>query len=219
MMHKFRDDLLLVLLLLLAGGCAQRDQGTAEKPGGQAREGTGMRAADQSPLVAVATVRGQGDSPIQGTVTFTQEGAEVTVVAHIEGAPPGLHGFHVHENGDCSTPDFSSAGQHFNPTGAPHGGPADMSHHAGDLGNIQIDSGGIGHLESKSHALTVAAGPNAVVGRAVILHERADDLKTQPGGDAGGRIACGVIMLRAPSQAAPDPPTVTPILYARAPAD
>ena len=129
-----------------------------------------------------------------GWATFTERSTGgVAVVVHIENAPPGIHGLHVHEKGDCSAPDASSAGGHFNPGGDPHAGPTEMHRHAGDLGNITIEANGTGHLELVTDLLTVRPGPNSVVGRAVVFHEKADDLKTQPTGNAGGRFGCGVI--------------------------
>ncbi len=143
---------------------------------------------------ASATIEPRSGSTVTGTATFTElpDGA-VKVVVNIENAPPGTHGLHIHEKGDCSAPDGTSAGGHFNPTSMPHAGPMAKEHHAGDLGNIQIGADGKGHLEIESSMLTVKPGPNSVVGRSVIFHEKADDLTTQPTGNAGGRLACGVI--------------------------
>jgi Cu-Zn family superoxide dismutase len=143
--------------------------------------------------VARASLESRSGSTATGTATFTEVSTGgVRVVVEIAGAPPGVHGLHVHEKGDCSAPDASSAGSHFNPGGAPHAGPADAMRHAGDLGNIEIKGNGKGRLELTTDLLTVRPGPNSVVGRAVIFHEKADDLKSQPTGDAGGRLACGV---------------------------
>ena len=111
----------------------------------------------------------------------------------IENATPGVHGLHIHEKGDCSAPDASSAGAHFNAAGNPHAGPTEMHRHAGDLGNITIEANGTGHMELVTDLLTVKPGPNSVVGKAVIFHEKADDLQTQPTGNAGGRLGCGVV--------------------------
>ena len=97
--------------------------------------------------------------------------------------------------GDCSSADFKSAGGHFNPTDMPHGAPSDAERHAGDLGNVEVAEDGTAHHEMTSSVLTVSAGAASVVGRGVILHEKADDLVSQPTGAAGGRIACGVIEL------------------------
>jgi Cu-Zn family superoxide dismutase len=143
---------------------------------------------------AKATIEPRSDSTATGTATFTELPAGgVRVVIHMEKAPPGTHGLHVHEKGDCSDPKAASAGGHFNPGGMPHAGPMEMKRHAGDLGNIEIKPDGTGDLTITSDMLTVKPGPNSVVGRAVVFHEKNDDLKTQPTGNAGGRFGCGVI--------------------------
>lgn len=143
---------------------------------------------------ARATIEPRSDSTATGTATFTElSTGGVRAVIHVEKAPPGTHGLHIHEKGDCSDPKAASAGGHFNPGGMPHSGPMDMKRHAGDLGNIEIKQDGTGDLTITSDMLTVKPGPNSVVGRAVVFHEKADDLKTQPTGNAGGRFGCGVI--------------------------
>jgi Cu-Zn family superoxide dismutase len=120
----------------------------------------------------------------------------VRVVADVAGvSPPGNHGFHIHENGKCERDpgkDFTTAGGHFNPAGVPHACPDAASHHAGDLGNIVINADGTGHVDVTTSALSLS-GASSVVGRAVILHASPDDCATQPTGNAGGRLACGVI--------------------------
>ena len=146
-------------------------------------------------LAAKATLMPREGGTVAGEVTFTEQNGAVAIVAHITGAPAGTHGFHLHEAGDCSSADFKSAGGHFNPTDMPHGAPTDMERHAGDLGNVEVAEDGTAHVEQTSSMITVAAGPSSVVGRGVILHEKADDLVSQPTGAAGGRIACGVIEL------------------------
>ena len=144
---------------------------------------------------ATAELKGKDGSTISGKVTFKETAQGVAVVADVAGIPAGasMRGFHVHEVGDCTPPDFTSAGSHFNPTGAPHGARGATEHHAGDFGNIDVKADGTAHLELASTSITVAPGPNSVVGRAVILHEKGDDLLTQPTGNAGGRVACGVV--------------------------
>jgi superoxide dismutase, Cu-Zn family len=143
---------------------------------------------------ATSMIESRSGSKVTGKATFTelaQGGTKAEV--WIENATPGVHGLHIHEKGDCSAPDASSAGAHFNPTGNPHAGPMDLKHHNGDFGNITIGPDGKGHLELTSDMLTVKPGPNSVVGKSVVFHEKADDLKSQPSGDAGGRLGCGVI--------------------------
>ena len=154
----------------------------------------GALAAADKPASASARLESRSGSTVTGTATSTElPGGGVKAVVHVEKAPPGTHGLHIHEKGDCSDPEAKSAGGHFNPTSMPHAGPMDAQHHAGDLGNIEIKADGTGDLEITCPMLTVKAGPNSVVGKAVIFHEKADDLKTQPTGNAGGRLACGVI--------------------------
>ena len=127
-------------------------------------------------------------------MVFTQEGDKVHVVADVAGVEPaGKHGFHLHQTGDCSAPDFTSAGGHFNPANTPHGCPGDEIRHAGDFGNIEIQPDGTGTLDITTDLLTVDDGPNGVIGKAVILHEGTDDCTTQPTGNAGARLACGVV--------------------------
>ena len=147
-----------------------------------------------SPTQATATIEAKSGSQVTGMATFTEVATGgVKVVVHIEQAAPGTHGLHIHEKGDCSAPDAASAGAHFNPAGNPHASPTDKARHNGDLGNIEIGPDGKGHLELTDDLLTVKPGPTSVVGRAIIFHEKADDFKTQPTGNAGGRLGCGVI--------------------------
>ena len=141
---------------------------------------------------AVADLAPTAGNSARGTVTFTQKDETVLVVAKVSGLTPGNHGFHIHEKGDCSAPDAMSAGGHFNPTKMAHGGPTDQMRHSGDLGNLVADEQGIAKLEWVDPMMKLS-GPNSIIGHAVIVHAKEDDLKTQPTGNAGGREACGVI--------------------------
>ncbi len=132
-----------------------------------------------------------------GTVTFTKTDDAVQVVADVTGLTPGEHGFHIHEFGDCSATDATSAGGHFNPTHKPHGAPDAAERHVGDLGNLEADASGKAHLEWKDKVMKLT-GEDSIVGHAMIVHQKADDLKTQPTGNAGGRVACGVIGVAKP---------------------
>lgn len=171
------DTKLLLPILLIAGACATASD-TVEGPR------------------AVATLEGRSGSNASGIVTFTElADGSVQIRADLTNVPPGLHGFHVHETGDCSAPDASSAGGHFNPGNDPHAGPDAARSHAGDLGNVQASSSGRASTEMVTSGLTVAPGARSVVGKAVVLHADADDLQSQPSGDAGARIACGVVSL------------------------
>jgi Cu-Zn family superoxide dismutase len=141
---------------------------------------------------AVAVLVPTSGNNVHGTITFTQQGDKVHVVGDIEGLAPGTHGFHIHECGDCSAPDGTSAGGHFNPANHSHGAPADANRHVGDLGNITADSAGKAHIDITDATLSLD-GANSIIGRGVIVHAVADDLKTQPTGNAGARVACGVV--------------------------
>ena len=131
-------------------------------------------------------------SAVRGVVDFYETAKGVRVVATVSGLTPGLHGFHIHEKGDCSAPDATSAGPHFNPGGMKHGGPGDAMRHAGDFGNITANAAGIAKFEALDHHITFD-GANSILGRGVIVHASADDLSGQPAGNAGARQACGVI--------------------------
>ena len=148
-------------------------------------------ASAEDATKAIAVLSSASGSKVTGTVIFTKSGDGVQVVANVTGLSPGNHGFHVHEFGDCSAPDAASAGGHFNPTKDPHAGHDADKRHMGDLGNIEADASGKARLEMTDKKMKL----DSIIGKAVIVHEKADDLKTQPTGDAGGRVACGVIGL------------------------
>ncbi len=152
------------------------------------------RSADQAAPVtkALAVLSPIQGSKVQGLVSFSKERDGVKVEASIQGLTPGLHGFHIHEYGDCSSPDANSAGGHFNPGDMPHGGPTAEKHHAGDLGNLQADASGNARLTLVVSKLSLE-GPVSIVGRGVVVHAQADDFSTQPTGASGARVACGVI--------------------------
>src|SRR5438876_2051809 len=130
---------------------------------------------------------------VSGTVTFTPVTDGVQVHAEIAGLTPGKHGFHVHEFGDCSAADASSAGAHFNPTNQPHAAPDATARHVGDMGNIEAETSGAAKLDYLDHHMSLANDDRSILGRSVVVHAKADDLKSQPAGDSGARIACGVI--------------------------
>ena len=149
---------------------------------------------------AVAVLHATAGNKCQGTVRFTQDGDSVKVVADIKGLVPGQkHAFHIHQFGDCSSSDGMSAGGHYNPENHQHGLPEAENRHAGDLGNLQADNDGKAHYEITVKNISVAGLKNPIVGRGVIVHAKVDD-GSQPVGNAGARIACGVIGVANPGK-------------------
>lgn len=141
---------------------------------------------------AIAVLTPTEGNNVKGTVTFSKTGDGIKVIADIEGLTPGKHGIHIHQYGDCSAPDAESAGGHFNPSDVQHAGPDTQMRHVGDFGNITADSNGKAHLEMTDKLITFD-GKSSIIGHAVIIHAKEDDLKSQPSGNAGPRVACGVI--------------------------
>jgi Cu-Zn family superoxide dismutase len=161
----------LVVTILILGACAHAKRPTA--------------------MANLAPTSGQ---TAKGTVHFSDVGdGNVEVVVDLTGVPPGIHGFHIHEKGDCGN-NAQNAGGHFNPTGMVHGAPDAVSHHAGDFGNVTADANGEVHTRFTTHSISLTQGfSTSALGHAVVLHEKADDLISQPSGNAGGRIACGIV--------------------------
>jgi Cu-Zn family superoxide dismutase len=145
------------------------------------------------PLKAIAVLYPTEGNKVSGTVTFTEVADGVQVQVEITGLTPGKHGFHVHEFGDCSAVDASSAGAHFNPTDQPHAAPDAEARHVGDMGNVEADASGTAKLDYLDHNMSLAHGQESIIGRSVVVHAKEDDLKSQPTGDSGARVACGVI--------------------------
>lgn len=136
------------------------------------------------------------DGKTVGTATLTQTAAGVQVVISAEGLIPGPHGFHVHAVGTCTAPDFTSAGGHFNPDGKQHGLQNPAGAHVGDMPNLVADAAGKASVTAVAQRATLAAGATSLFdtdGSAVVIHANADDDKTDPTGNAGGRVACGVV--------------------------
>jgi Cu-Zn family superoxide dismutase len=180
MKFNFVSNAVLCGIAISFAGCASNSESSSGLFGHKLRPAA---------IAVLSPAQGQN---VSGQVSFREETEGVRVVADIKGLTPGKHGFHIHEKGDCSAPDFSSAGGHFNPTGMKHGSPTDPEHHMGDFGNITANEQGEARFERVVNWLSFK-GTNSFVGKAVIVLEKADDLQSQPSGNAGGRIACGVI--------------------------
>ena len=145
----------------------------------------------QSATAILAPTKGNS---VSGTVNFTQKGNMVLVEAKLSGLKPnGTNGIHVHEKGNCSAADASSAGAHFNPSSSQHGGPSGATRHGGDLGNLKADANGYAQMSIEVDGISLGTEPNSITGRAVIVHAGTDDFKTQPSGNSGARVACGLI--------------------------
>jgi Cu-Zn family superoxide dismutase len=193
---RIASTLSLVALVGLAA-CASKGPAPAPAP-------TPVPAPSASPQVkvtepyfgrtkaAVATLSPAASGAVSGIVTFSGSSTSVDVHVLASGLMPGsIHGFHVHETGNCASPDFMSAGGHFNPTAKPHG-PQDGPHHAGDMPSLVADPTGKIDTRFTLEGVTIG-GEQGFVGHAVVLHASADNFDAQPTGNSGARIACGVI--------------------------
>ena len=162
-----RSTAVILLMLVTLGGCETFKEGPT----------------------AVAQLDVPGGSTVWGKVSFVEVGGKVTVRADVRGLRPSAQfGFHVHEKGHCNAP-----GQHFNPAGKPHGHYRVAERHDGDLINLQSDAEGNAVYAFETNLLTVTAGPTSVVGRTIVIDTDPDDYRTQPTGNSGGAIACGII--------------------------
>jgi Cu-Zn family superoxide dismutase len=150
------------------------------------------------PATARVSLTSAAGSAVKGDLTLSSEGVAVLIRGEITGLAPGKeHGFHVHEVGACALPDFASAGDHFNPTKDPHGGPKSKSRHLGDMPNAKADDSGRATIDFRVEGATLIdkdGGPNEILGKALVVHAMPDDYKTQPSGGSGARVACGVIL-------------------------
>lgn len=169
----------LAIGALALAGCAMLDGGTGAGP------------------IARTQLQPTAGNTASGWVQFEQRGQKVLVTAEVRGLKPDAeHGFHVHEKPDCSAPDAMSAGGHFNPGGKPHAHHGKSDRHAGDMPNLRANAQGVASYRWESDLLTVTAGPNSVASRSVVVHRDPDDYSSQPAGNSGPRLACGVVALR-----------------------
>jgi Cu-Zn family superoxide dismutase len=205
-----------IAVLLAAGGCERdRDRmpvttGSPEtEPGGAAPPTTGEEKPDEgttqraenledvmTALAQAADARALMESSEQenrGTLYLLDEGDDVVIIGLVKDLEPGVHAIHIHENGDCTAPDFTSAGEHFNPTNAPHAAPFQEQKHLGDLGNLITNEKGMAVFGFRMSGVPLDQSPTSILGKAFVIHEKADDFITQSAGGSAGRVACGVI--------------------------
>lgn len=184
------------IILSAVTGCNQSEppkrQTTEVSPApATAKTPVAAKANPKDVIEAITVLHPTEGNNTQGTVRFTQVDNGVKIVAELEGLTPGKHGFHIHELGDCSAADGTSAGGHFNPEGKPHSGPDAAVRHVGDLGNIVADDDGKARYERTDKVIALS-GEHDIIGLSIIVHAGEDDLTSQPTGAAGGRVACGV---------------------------
>ena len=175
---KIGIEATVVAAALALAGCAHSNDGVDRK----------------ERLHAQAILEPKSGSTVGGQAVFLTRGNEVAMELEVTNAPAGIHAVHLHQVGDCSADDASSAGDHWNPASAPHGHLDHGQAHMGDIGNLIVDETGHGTLRMSTAAWSAGSGTNSdVVGRAIVVHAGEDDFQSQPAGNAGGRIACGVI--------------------------
>jgi len=184
------STLALAAAAAVLAGCA-----STATPAGTATATAAPAPAKSTASRATVNLSPASASLVSGTLTLVPMGDGVHITGEVGGLKPGdTRGFHIHEKGDCSAADASSAGGHFNPGAQAHGRSGHGAHHAGDTDNIVADARGVARIDAHVGGVTLGGGAaNDIAGRAVIVHAAADDYTTQPTGNAGARVACGVI--------------------------
>ena len=183
--------LLFLMMILFLSAC-----NTGSKQGEENAEGQQEEQSQDEQLTATAIMEPASGSNVQGEVKFTEENdGEIRIEVSVENLTPGEHAVHLHENGDCSAADASSAGGHWNPTMKPHGKREQGgTFHKGDIDNMKVGDDGKGTLKLTVEGWSIGGADSTnIVGKSVIIHAQADDFTSQPSGNAGGRVSCGVI--------------------------
>ncbi|WDI44459.1 superoxide dismutase family protein [Bremerella sp. P1] len=186
---------LSILLLAIPGLVMAQDEGAKEDAHEKEHAHEHSHEMVDLPTAAVAVLASTSGSDVKGVIMLKQEDGYVHLTGKVINLEPGEHGFHIHEFGDLTKADGTAAGGHFNPDGHEHGAPGSESH-AGDLGNITADESGVAKIDTKAEGLKL----HIVLGRSIVVHAKADDLKSQPSGDAGPRVGVGVIGIAKPSE-------------------
>jgi Cu-Zn family superoxide dismutase len=187
---KLQNDSIIAFCLTIVMACTPAKKEEAPEEEVQVEE-----VQPEAQPTAMATMNSSSGSSVTGVATFTQVGEKmVTMSLDVQGLTPGEHALHLHQNGDCSAPDASSAGGHWNPTGVDHGKRGEGQFHAGDVINITADAEGKVSWSQDIMGWTIGGSDSTnILNKGIIIHEKLDDFKTQPTGAAGGRVACGVI--------------------------
>jgi superoxide dismutase, Cu-Zn family len=198
----------LVAMTVLLAACGKNEDATttadAPAPAGDSptvatttEPSTTTATAEATAGAGVKLTSTQGNTA-NGGLKITAAGTGVQISGMVQGLKPDSEfGFHFHEKGDCSAPDATSAGAHFNPTSQDHGNPQAQPHHAGDMLNVKSDAQGVAEVSIDNPDVSLQSGqPNDILGKALVLHAKPDDYKTQPSGDSGDRIACGVVAVQ-----------------------
>ena len=187
--------ILPIFTLLILASC-----GTTNTEESETEQISDTKTVVSAPLAtkgrAIAQLQSTSGSSLSGKVIFTENDGIVTLQADFHNASAGLHAIHIHETGDCSTKDGSSAGGHWNPTNSEHGKWGESPSHRGDIGNIEVTENGSGTIRLQTDLWCVGCGDpeKDILGKAVIIHAGPDDFSSQPSGAAGARIGCGEII-------------------------
>ena len=190
------STLIGIALVIFLSACDSGKKQNEEAENGSAQQQEAQQEQQDEERTAKATMEAASGSKVSGEATFSDGGdGKVKFELTASNLTPGEHAVHIHEKGDCSAEDASSAGGHWNPTMKPHGKRGDgTSYHKGDIGNMSVGNDGKGTMTMTIDGWSIGGADSTnVVGKSVIIHEKADDFKTQPSGNAGGRVSCGVI--------------------------
>lgn len=189
-MKIFKLSTLLTIFLMIVSCAGQSDM---EQTSNMSETSNDMDSSEEEITELVSILHPTVGNGVNGVVRFFETDEGIRVVAEVyDLAPNSTHGFHIHEYGDCTAVDGKTAGGHFNPFDAEHGGPDSEERHVGDLGNITVDQNGFAQLDITDSMISFD-GPASIIGRGIIVHEGEDDFETQPTGAAGSRLSCGVI--------------------------
>jgi superoxide dismutase, Cu-Zn family len=193
-MRATHSGLAIGLILVLAACSREQPEGAPRAPEPATAAPAEKTTAPAAPEAVAQIAPTQGNT-VSGSLALASAPQGVHITGSVQGLKPDAEfGFHVHEKGDCSAPDGSSAGGHFNPTQAQHGNPASGAHHAGDMLNIRSSAEGVAQIDTTAAGTTLHGDPTTdLMGKAIVVHESPDDYTTQPSGNSGKRVACGVI--------------------------